>query len=399
MKELVVRLVQGERELGEWPVSNVPISIGLHDAETGDCIASFALTGAPHASLHEEIPAGSVAAEEPPEVTEQDEESRTDRIEDHDLADIDGDVDPEDFEEGDTVVAPLLSSPLGSQGEDARAAFSAADGGAGSRESALEQEPAASLPGRAPAPPPPAPEDAADPGAERGEYDEVPVRGDSRREPGDDVSLSFATSQEEELSRYPGDDFTMPLPEDEEESSDLDLEEVYEEESPPARPSAEVTRSPNSGGVQPRVASAGTHGRRNVYGGQGGDAAEVWFRQGGEWIPKGTLTTNQEVKALGGVIRCDGQGGLVVSSGPHLSGSATLPSGDLVPVDTGQSGLYFQPGTSVILWAGDLGFYVRSNLVPEFEPASADEPVEYRKTPHPQTWEAPRSDLDGEGKS
>ncbi len=125
------------------------------------------------------------------------------------------------------------------------------------------------------------------------------------------------------------------------------------------------------------------------------EGAEVWFRRGGEWTPRGALNLGQHVQAFGGMVRCDDNGGLVVLAGPRLHGSATMPSGELRQIGSGQQAVHLPPGTSVILWQGEQGIYVRSNVASDASGPMLDQgPVVYRRPPRSQTWRPPASDLD-----
>lgn len=94
-------------------------------------------------------------------------------------------------------------------------------------------------------------------------------------------------------------------------------------------------------------------------------------------MPRGTMTVRQHVQAFGGMVRCDDQGGLIVLPGSRLNGSATLPSGDTVHIEAGGSSVKLPPGSSVILWNGEQGLYVRSNVLPD--PSGTEDNPLYRR--------------------
>jgi len=90
------------------------------------------------------------------------------------------------------------------------------------------------------------------------------------------------------------------------------------------------------------------------------DPAAVWIQTQGEWRAAGELHPKQRVTTLGGWIRNTKEGRLVVSPGPRLSGSATLPDGRTIDIESGSQALSLPPGASVLLGDGVHGVYVRS---------------------------------------
>jgi len=273
-----------------------------------------------------------------------------------------------------------------------------------------------------------------------GEYDELPVPGHGRRQMGDDLSLSLpydpathglslplplgADSSMDDLSlslsmmgdrtATGGDDpslsLSLPMPESRvlyQAASDDDLSlPLPEESSPPLDPAqaGEPTATHHAGAfelgalnrphaVPPRLIDT-TAGFERDPSTERLEGAEVWFRRSGEWTPRGALSFGQHVQAFGGMVRCDDQGGLVVLAGPRLGGSATLPSGELQQISSGQQAVHLPPGTSVILWQGEQGLYVRSNVASDGSEPGDGGPVVYRRQPRPRSWKPPRSDLD-----
>jgi len=243
-------------------------------------------------------------------------------------------------------------------------------------------------------------------GSRPGAYDEIPIRL-QRRGPDDDLSLSLpygpkldeeqvGAAQEGEPSislslpapddgylRAEDDDLTLPMPEEEPDEPSPAPAEAREEEGL----SAQVLARPQQ--VKPRIAVAGGNVRSRVK-----STAEVWFRKGGEWTPSGTLEPGQPLEAYGGTVTCRADGGLTVVAGPSLNGSATLPSGDLAQISPGRTPVELPAGTSVIIWHGELGLYVRSSAQAETTGSGDDSPVEYSRPPRPQLWEAARPDFD-----
>jgi hypothetical protein len=261
-----------------------------------------------------------------------------------------------------------------------------------------------------------------------GAYDELPVPPQIRREPGDDLSLSLPydpgltdasvddlslslamddrtiTPSEASLSLpvpaegfYTGDDeddITLPLPE-EDSSEEEDTGEIEHERTATRAMGAmsmEPLGSPQP--IAPRLMDT-TAGFARDPSTERMEGAEVWFRRSGEWTPRGALNLGQHVQAFGGMVRCDDNGGLVVLAGPRLHGSATLPSGELRQLHSGQQSVRLPAGTSVIMWCGEQGIYVRSNTASESSGPVLDQgPVVYRRPPRSRSWKPPASDLE-----
>ena len=268
----------------------------------------------------------------------------------------------------------------------------------------------------------------------RSNYDELPVPEQPRRELGDDLSLSLpydaglTDASISELSlpvpvvdeEYTGgpldpslslslpvpseglyeadsdDDITLPLPEMSE-SSELHepLDGIAGEPTVTnafAAMQVDPLGAPQT--VRPRLLDT-TAGFSRDPSTERLEGAEVWFRRGGEWTPRGALNLGQHVQAFGGMVRCDDNGGLVVLAGPRLHGSATLPSGELRQIGSGQQAVHLPPGTSVIMWQGEQGVYVRSNVASDASGPVLDQgPVVYRRPPRSRAWSPPASDLE-----
>jgi hypothetical protein len=224
----------------------------------------------------------------------------------------------------------------------------------------------------------------------------VPALTDERSEFSADLSLSLPLP----VGLYEAasdDDITLPLPE---EGSDASAEsqrlvEIVQERTVTSGIGAmklDTLGEPQP--VQPRLLDT-TGGFERDPSTERLEGAEVWFRRHGEWTPRGALNLGQHVQAFGGMVRCDDSGGLVVLAGPRLHGSATLPSGELRQINSGQQAIHLPAGTSVIMWQGEQGIYVRSNVAPDASGPVLDQgPVVYRRPPRSRAWKPPASDLD-----
>jgi len=261
-----------------------------------------------------------------------------------------------------------------------------------------------------------------------GAYDEMPVP-DNRREPGDDLSLSLP--YESGLTDASIAELSLPVPSMDGEATgspldaslslSLPLPDVFEAESDdditlPLPEDADSEEGEPLGGMEPTVTNAfsamqveplaapqsvtprlmdTTAGFARDPSTERLEGAEVWFRRHGEWTPRGALNLGQHVQAFGGMVRCDDSGGLVVLAGPRLHGSATLPSGELRQINSGQQAVHLPPGTSVIMWQGEQGIYVRSNVAADASGPVLDQgPVVYRRPPRSRSWKPPASDLE-----
>jgi hypothetical protein len=265
-------------------------------------------------------------------------------------------------------------------------------------------------------------------------YDELPVPPQPRREVGDDLSLSLpydpnmTDASIDELSlpvpadggvhtagvadpslslslpmptgaafeADSDDDITLPLPEDSSEVSEHEALDLMTAEPTVtnALGGMQLSALGNPQPVKPRLMDT-TAGFERDPSTERLEGAEVWFRRGGEWTPRGALNLGQHVQAFGGMVRCDDNGGLVVLAGPRLHGSATMPSGELRQIRSGQQAVHLPPGTSVIMWQGEQGIYVRSNVAADASGPVLDQgPVVYRRPPRSQAWTPPVSDLD-----
>ena len=89
-------------------------------------------------------------------------------------------------------------------------------------------------------------------------------------------------------------------------------------------------------------------------------SAEVWKRWNQSWAAAGRLSPGDQVTAFGGRVRLSADGTLLVKSGPKLSGTATLPSGDASDIPPGRRLYILPPGSSVMLRWEESGIYVRS---------------------------------------
>lgn len=386
MSKLVIRVEQDGRPLGEWPVDNGALTLTLVDHGSNLVLATFNLAGRvpPREVLEERATSVSSLPIEPPE---QDEEGHTDRFPEilqvRDLQDMVNPPPPDEFDEGDTLVA---NAP---QAAAARKLGPGAEPPTTARDNGLYDEVPVQARGlRAPTLIPPA--------QTRPPDDDISLSLEasgrhSSRLPGDDLSLPVA-SVGLGLDRLPDDDFTMPMPEDGQLPLSDDIDLGRDDSEPLVRSSRSSSRAP-ARAAEGAGARAAERRRSDTTGMTIHEAAEVWFRQAGEWIPRGTLTRGQNVSAFGGMVKCDNRGGLEVSTGARLAGSATLPSGESVPVVAGKETIRFPPGTSVILWSGDLGFYVRSNV--QGSSGAMDDPSSYqRQGGPPRSWQNPRSDYD-----
>ena len=92
-------------------------------------------------------------------------------------------------------------------------------------------------------------------------------------------------------------------------------------------------------------------------------SAEVWSKGGEGWKQKGVLRAGQRARMGSAFVQLDQNGDLLVSSGPDLSGTATLPSGMRQPVEPGADRMRLPSGSSVTLESETRAFYVRSDFV------------------------------------
>jgi hypothetical protein len=92
-------------------------------------------------------------------------------------------------------------------------------------------------------------------------------------------------------------------------------------------------------------------------------SAEVWSKGREGWKQKGILRAGQRARMGSAFVTLDENGDLLVSTGPDLSGTATLPSGLRQLVDPGADRLRLPSGSSVTLESGTRAFYVRSDFV------------------------------------
>lgn len=207
------------------------------------------------------------------------------------------------------------------------------------------------------------------------------------------LSLSLPLADADSFEAADDDDLTLPLPEEDSDSAafdDLGSEATVTHE----HRKLEIRSLGRPQVVTPRLMDT-TGGFERDPSTERLEGAEVWFRRHGEWTPRGALGLGQHVQAFGGMVRCDDSGGLVVLAGPRLHGSATLPSGELRQIQSGQQAVHLPAGTSVIMWQGEQGIYVRSNVAAEASGPVLDQgPVVYRRPPRSRAWKPPASDLE-----
>jgi len=213
--------------------------------------------------------------------------------------------------------------------------------------------------------------------------------------PGDpSLSLSLPMPSDDLYDDESEDDITLPLPEDSSSAEHFEPLGGMEPTVTNAFSALQVDALAAPQSVTPRLMDT-TAGLSRDPSTERLEGAEVWFRRGGEWTPRGALNLGQHVQAFGGMVRCDDSGGLVVLAGPRLHGSATMPSGELRQINSGQQAVHLPPGTSVILWQGEQGIYVRSNVAADASGPVLDQgPVVYRRPPRSRSWKPPVSDLD-----
>ena len=213
--------------------------------------------------------------------------------------------------------------------------------------------------------------------------------------PGDpSLSLSLPIPSDDLYDDDSEDDITLPLPEDSASAEHFEPLGGMEATVTNAFSAMQVDALAAPQSVTPRLMDT-TAGFSRDPSTERLEGAEVWFRRGGEWTPRGALNLGQHVQAFGGMVRCDDSGGLVVLAGPRLHGSATMPSGELRQINSGQQAVHLPPGTSVILWQGEQGIYVRSNVAADASGPVLDQgPVVYRRPPRSRSWKPPASDLD-----
>lgn len=86
---------------------------------------------------------------------------------------------------------------------------------------------------------------------------------------------------------------------------------------------------------------------------------EVWFYKNNQWVRRGWLSSGQRASLRGGVIRCTRGGALLVSPGTWFTVSAVLPSGKQLQVEPGSKPVRLPSGSAVTLWDGERGLHVR----------------------------------------
>jgi hypothetical protein len=338
--ELILRLEQHGRVLGEWTLVDGPLSLSLRDPETGETVATFSAS-LPGGALHTEID-GQLEPTNP--VVEP---TRTLTPEVRNLAPTTA---PASEDYSHNFDAPTERSVNGGP----------YDGGPyddGPAE--IELDP---------------------PDTEH--YDEIHELGSADLEPG----------------RIPGDDFTMPLPEPTDPSKVRNLQPIgasYGGEKTTTMGDVDLTayRAEPTGGLE-RVDGRTLHDEKTYIRDSPAEATdtapdgkgtsmsrsseafppidgdrepllEVWFYKNNEWVRRGWLSAGQRASLRGGIIRCTRGGSLLVSPGNWFTVSATLPGGKQVQVEPGSKPLRLPAGAAVTLWDGERGLHVRDVEVAE----------------------------------
>jgi hypothetical protein len=167
------------------------------------------------------------------------------------------------------------------------------------------------------------------------------------------------------LARHPGDDFTLPLP---------------------------VLGDRTATGAMEGTGELGDSLTADLVEVEG--RAEVWSRHAGEWVLKGTLVVGQRARMREGSVKCLQDGGLLVSPGPEMRGTADVPGADQVTMMPGEKPRRFPAGTAVTLWNGERALYVRSD-----QPMADVAPVEYHsgRSQSVVGYLPPKSDLESTG--
>ncbi len=167
------------------------------------------------------------------------------------------------------------------------------------------------------------------------------------------------------LARHPGDDFTLPLPDGGESTATGAVDQTGE------------------------VGDSLTADLIEVEG-----RAEVWSRRAGEWVLKGTLVPGQRARMKEGSVKCMADGGLMVTPGPIMRGTADVPGSDQIAMMPGEKARRFPAGTAVTLWNGERALYVRSD-----QPMVDVAPVEYasERSQSVPGYRPPKSDLESTG--
>lgn len=89
--------------------------------------------------------------------------------------------------------------------------------------------------------------------------------------------------------------------------------------------------------------------------------AEVWNRNASEWRSAGRLQVGQRATARSGWVELTPAGGLAVSTGPELTGTATLVDGRTREIEPNSKVIELPAGSSVILRGAGHGLYVRTD--------------------------------------
>jgi hypothetical protein len=433
VQELTLRLEQDGRLIGEWQVGTEPLDILLEDPGTGRTLATLRLgrpessiDAAEHATVVEDPPPGHEASCPLPETCARkaddaqanDAQASAPEADDAEAKNAVGTTPqlPGPAIDGPTLKTPPAVEPAAEpenvaplpSGQPLEAGFLSVEtrdtderdqerrtdrvpefvpfGNFEDLDTQVVQSPFLATPNILRRDEPPTVVSPAEKERGRGQYDELPFAESQAGISDDDLSLPMYGLTADNLPRGADDDFTLPLPEDTAKILALAEAEAMRRQSHGASARAQTGSEARSPG-----ASHEQRGRPNPAAGNGAAirplflrGAEVWFRQGGEWMPRGTMTVRQHVQAFGGMVRCDDNGGLVVLPGARLAGSAALPSGETVHIEPGGASVKLPAGTSVILWNGEQGLYVRSNVLPETQLAE-DAPVGPRKASYTAT--------------
>ncbi len=352
LPNLMLRLEQDGEILGEWCLSDTPLTLNVVDPSTDRVVATLAAELPPE-DFSQGVPteAGQPVLDDQASADGLSKAARSAGVgSDHlSLRDLQR-VDPERVEHSTTQEAPLVGS------EDTisapRMILPGVMDSVTAKRPQLDQLATRSMPGLGEEVSEALPELSLD--VEGPESESV--------EGVDDLHLSIRGSGR--LSRNPGDDFTMPLP-------------VQEQGSQEA------------GEATGELGDSLTADLIEVEG-----RAEVWSRRAGEWVLKGTLVPGQRARMKEGSVKCLQDGGLVVSPGPIMRGTVDVPGGEKVSMKPGDEPRSFPAGAAVTLWCGGRALHVRSD-----HPMVDVAPVEYHssRSRNLASYTPPRSDLESTG--
>lgn len=142
--------------------------------------------------------------------------------------------------------------------------------------------------------------------------------------------------------RILSDDFTMPAPE-------FTEERMTTESNPLLRSAGDDLTMP--------MPSLLTDTSPNI------DGAEIWRRVKQSWQVVGRLPPGHQLTIFGGALSLHRDGAVVLQVGEEMSGSATLPDGQVVPIQPDSGQLKLPPGVSIMLRSGEDGLYIRSVMI------------------------------------